>query len=48
MSTEPSFGFLNLYLGQDSNSYYPASDAYGTVVSLKELLGMAKLTQPLS
>lgn len=42
-----SFGFLSLYLGQDSNSYYPASDAYGTSVALNQLLRRAKLAQPI-
>lgn len=40
-----SFGFLNLYLGQDNNSYYMVSDAYGTSVALIELLRKAKLIQ---
>jgi hypothetical protein len=40
-----SFGFLNLYMGNDSDSYLPTADARATTAILKKLFKGANLTE---
>ena len=40
-----SFGFLNLYMGEDADSYHPSLDAQGTTIALTRMLKKANLIQ---